>query len=203
MRFVTLVSGGIDSLVFAKQVSDEGNDELPVFVDYGQVAAPLEWAACRETLARASLPAPERIDLRGYYNTVIPPSDSQKWFVPGRNLLLLTVAGALAYRNGAEAICLGLLSEGPSSFPDQSQRFVADAELAIQSALNRRLLIRSPLAAFSKKDVIELALRLSLPISQTYSCQSGSPEYCGACVTCAEILATGFGRLFPQFSRRG
>jgi 7-cyano-7-deazaguanine synthase len=106
-------------------------------------------------------------------------------FTPTRNLLFLVMAGAYAHQVGANSIAIGLLSERFSLFPDQRSDFVVAAEHAIGKALGREIKVLTPLAEFSKAEVLKLAEQKG--ISGTYSCHAGGALPCGNCIACLEF----------------
>jgi len=207
MPVVTLVSGGLDSLVMAKIINRQGEKQVPLFIDYGQLAAKNEWEACKKTMEHSNLPKPLKIDVSGYgkfFPTGItnPEEDIKKSaFLPGRNLLFLLIGSSLAYSKGVDKVAIGLLAEKYSIFPDQNQDFVVNSNFAINSALNADITIATPLIQFNKADVVKLAEDYKLPIKSTYSCHSGKDRYCGQCVACEEILNSGKASIFPQFNK--
>jgi 7-cyano-7-deazaguanine synthase len=197
MEAVVLTSGGIDSLVVAKLLKEEGYKIFPIFIDYGQLGGLKEWEACQKTLELSGLPKPERIDLSGYGKSIKSgltdkgKDISKEAFLPGRNLLFLMTAASYAYQRGIETIAIGFLNEDTHLFPDQTSEFLVNANFAINSALDKYITITTPLIQFHKKEVIELARKLNLPIDQTYSCHSGDGKYCKKCISCKEILDAG------------
>lgn len=208
MRVVSLVSGGIDSIVMAKILQRQGFDQLPLFVDYGQRTLDREWEACQAMCADIGLTPPLRIDLSGF-GKVIPsgltgPEGDYRAsaFVPGRNLMFLVVAAGVGHARKIDTIAIGLLSSGPQSFPDQTEDFVLNANFALNSALGASIKILTPVNAYSKRQVIELAVELKLPLSKTYSCHSGEQQYCGKCVPCREIIDSELTHLFPRLKGR-
>ncbi|WP_419601507.1 7-cyano-7-deazaguanine synthase, partial [Thiolapillus sp.] len=90
-----------------------------------------------------------------------------------------------AYQVGASNISIGLLAERFSLFPDQRNEFIEKAESAIEVALSRRIRVLTPLAEFSKADVLKLAQDKG--ITGTYSCHVGGSEPCGNCIACLEF----------------
>jgi len=207
MDVVVLVSGGLDSVVACKLIEKQGDRALPLFVDYGQLAAQKEWVACQELFNDCGLPVPERIDVNGFGRVISSGlTDRAKdiykdAFLPCRNLLLLTVAGSYAYTKKCGAIAIGLLNEKLHLFPDQTEGFVVNANFAINAALDGNYIIVTPLAQFSKADVVKLAKEYEIPINKTYSCHLGNDMYCGECVSCKEILSSGEKDKFPQFRK--
>lgn len=209
MGVVALVSGGIDSLVMCKLLEKEGQEIMPIFIDYGQLANEKEWASCRKVFEISNLPEPEKIDLNGYGKSIKSGiTDSNKdiytdAFLPGRNMLFLIVAASYAYQKGINSIAIGLLSEETHLFPDQTEEFIVNANFAINSALGDYMTILTPLINFGKNDVVILAKRFGLPIGQTYSCHSGKNTYCGKCISCKEIIDSAGMDSFPQFGGGG
>lgn len=209
MAVVTLVSGGIDSLVVCKILEKENQEQFPIFIDYGQLANEKEWTSCQKIFKKSNLPEPERIDLSGYSKSIKSGiTDNSKdiyidAFLPGRNLIFLVVAASYAYQKRIKNIAIGLLSEKNHLFPDQTEEFLVNANFAINSALGDYITILTPLINFSKCDVINLSKRYNLPIDETYSCHSGKDSYCGKCVACKEIIDSVGKDSLPQFNNGG
>jgi 7-cyano-7-deazaguanine synthase len=111
--------------------------------------------------------------------------DSTLVATPGRNMLFLLTAAAYAYQQNADAVSIGLLHEDTSLFPDQTSAFVQEAEAMITRSIGRSIRVLVPLAAFHKRDVVELARATG--IKHTYSCHMGGASPCGACIACNEF----------------
>jgi 7-cyano-7-deazaguanine synthase len=206
---ISLVSGGVDSLVMSKIIEDQGSTLFPVFLDYGQIAAEKEWDACREVFKECGLPEVFRANLSEYGKlfpsglTDISKDIYSDAFLPGRNMLLLLIGCVYGYRKKGDAVAIGLLSEEEHLFPDQTEEFIVNANFALNSALfkeeDKKLMIVTPLINFNKIQVIKLAEEYNIPIEKTYSCHSGKDAYCGKCIACKEILNSDKKDLFPQF----
>lgn len=191
MSLVNLVSGGLDSTLAGIFANEEGLQVYPLFIDYGQRAAEREWKACQMVHEQLGLAMPVKMDLSGFGDVIKSGLTSDEMdikaeaFTPGRNLLLLLIGSAYAYQVGASAVSIGLLAERFSLFPDQRSEFIKQAELAIEAALGRHIKVLTPLAEFSKADVV--ALGIQKRISGTYSCHAGGNESCGQCISCLEF----------------
>lgn len=191
MSIVNLVSGGLDSTLVGVMSHEEGLAVYPLFIDYGQRARQKEWDTCQRVHAQFGLPAPIRMDLSGFGRVILSGLTSDDMdvkddaFTPGRNLLFLLMGSAYAYQTGASAVSIGLLAERFSLFPDQRAEFIDQAERAIEIALGRRIRVVTPLAEFSKADVVKLAQEKG--ITGTYSCHAGSSQPCGQCISCLEF----------------
>jgi len=192
MGIVTLVSGGLDSTLLAVLANEEGVQQRPLFVNYGQICKDQELAACIEVHRKYGLPVPAVMDLNGYGKLV--PSGltdaalrvNEDAFLPGRNLLFLLAGSAYAYQQNITRVAIGLLSENNSIFPDQTKKFIEMAQQLISYIMDREIVIVAPLMVYTKRDVIELAKRKG--ISGTYSCHAGTAEPCGQCVSCLERI---------------
>jgi 7-cyano-7-deazaguanine synthase len=191
MSIVNLVSGGLDSTLIGVLSKEQGIEQHPLFIDYGQRAADREWLVCQSVHSQYGLPAPVRMDLAGF-GKVIASGLTRKnldvkadAFTPGRNLLFLLMGSAYGYQVGASAVAIGLLSEEFSLFPDQRAAFITQARSAIETALGKDMEIITPLFDFGKDDVVKLANEKG--INGTYSCHVGDENPCGVCIACLEF----------------
>lgn len=191
MSFVNLVSGGLDSTLVGVMAREDGIDNFPLFIDYGQRAARREWETCKLVHDALGLPAPTRMDLSGFGRVIASGLTREELdvkadaFTPGRNLMFLLMGSAYAFQQRASSVSIGLLAEALSLFPDQKRRFLAQAETAITAAMGRQIKVLTPLFEFTKADVVRLA-RLK-GIAGTYSCHTGDPDPCGRCIACLEF----------------
>jgi 7-cyano-7-deazaguanine synthase len=204
MGVVALTSGGIDSIVMCKLLEESGREVIPLFINYGQLGAKNEWAACRYLCKKMGLPKPVNVDLSGYGQslpsgiTSLQKDIYDDAFLPGRNLLFLLTAAAHAFSLGHKIVAIGLLKG--NRFPDQTDEFIVNSNFAINSALDSQMSIVTPLIRFSKSEVISLAQTYGIPLNSTYSCHAGGKEYCGRCISCKEIINSGKSNVFSQFN---
>ena len=197
MRLVTLVSGGIDSIVMSILAAEEGHTLFPLFVDYGQLAKDMEWAACQQLHEESGLPAVRLMDLSGFGRAIPSGITAQELrvnedaFLPGRNLLLILAGAAYAYSLPADAVALGIIDPSAHLFPDQTITFVDQCEDIVYTAMGARIGIVTPLIDLTKRDV--LALARDRGVSRTYSCHGGTAQPCGRCISCLEIKSAQEG----------
>jgi 7-cyano-7-deazaguanine synthase len=127
-------------------------------------------------------------------------------FVPGRNLLFLTLAAAVAYRRGLEVIVTGVCETDFSGYPDCRDDTMKAMQLALSLGMDKRFLIETPLMWIDKADTWRLAETLGgaalvdLIIEHTHTCYLGDREHrhawgygCGSCPAC-ELRARGYAR---------
>ena len=127
-------------------------------------------------------------------------------FVPGRNLLFLTLAAALAYRRGLEVIVTGVCETDYSGYPDCRDDSMKAMQLALSLGLDKRFLIETPLMWIDKAETWRLAQQLGgqplvdLIVEHTHTCYLGDRSHrqdwgygCGTCPAC-DLRAKGFAR---------
>ncbi len=127
-------------------------------------------------------------------------------FVPGRNLVFLTFAGALAYRRGARHLVAGMCETDYSGYPDCRDDTIKAMQVALGLGMDRRFVIHTPLMWIDKAATFALAEDiggkefLGLVIEETHSCYRGDRSRrhdwgygCGECPAC-RLRAEGFAR---------
>jgi 7-cyano-7-deazaguanine synthase len=119
-------------------------------------------------------------------------------FVPGRNLLFLTVAAAVAYRRGIEVLVGGMCETDFSGYPDCRDDTIKALQVALGLGLDRRMTIETPLMWLDKAQTWQLARDLGgdalveLIVEETHTCYLGERgtrhawgHGCGVCPACA------------------
>jgi 7-cyano-7-deazaguanine synthase len=125
-------------------------------------------------------------------------------FVPGRNLLFLTLAAALAYRRGLKHIIGGMCETDFSGYPDCRDDTIKAMQLALNLGMDSRFIVETPLMWLDKAETWRLAERLGsnklveLILEETHSCYLGERgkrhEWgygCGNCPAC-KLRAEGW-----------
>ena len=127
-------------------------------------------------------------------------------FVPGRNLIFLAFAGALAYRRGLRRIVGGMCETDYAGYPDCRDDTVKAMQLALNLGMNARFVLDTPLMRLDKAETWALAERLGgealvdITREHTHSCYKGDHATrhdwgygCGRCPAC-ELRAAGYAR---------
>ena len=127
-------------------------------------------------------------------------------FVPGRNLLFLTLAAALAYRRDLQVMVTGVCETDFSGYPDCRDDTMNAMQLALSLGMDKRFLIETPLMWIDKAETWELAQTIGgkklvdLIIEHTHTCYLGDRTHrqdwgygCGECPAC-DLRAKGFAR---------
>jgi 7-cyano-7-deazaguanine synthase len=131
-------------------------------------------------------------------------------FVPGRNLIFFSFAGALAYRRGARHIVAGMCETDYSGYPDCRDDTVKAMQVALGLGMDRRVTLHTPLmwidkaATFAMADEIGGQALLDLVVEDTHSCYLGDRTRrhewgygCGECPAC-RLRAQGFATFMQR-----
>jgi 7-cyano-7-deazaguanine synthase len=134
-------------------------------------------------------------------------------FVPGRNLVFLTFAAALAYRRGAKHIVAGMCETDFSGYPDCRDDTMKAMQLALNLGMDTRFVIHTPLMWIDKAATWQLAHELGgaalvdVIRADTHTCYNGDRTHqhdwgygCGTCPACT-LRAAGYQRYLQQQSR--
>jgi 7-cyano-7-deazaguanine synthase len=135
-------------------------------------------------------------------------------FVPGRNLLFLTLAAALAYRRGLDVIVTGVCETDYSGYPDCRDDTMKAMQVALSLGMDKRLRIDTPLMWIDKAQTWQMAYDLGqatglphggqqlvdLVVEHSHSCYLGDRTQrhnwgygCGSCPAC-ELRSAGYAR---------
>jgi 7-cyano-7-deazaguanine synthase len=118
-------------------------------------------------------------------------------FVPGRNIVFLTLAAALAWRRGLKRIVGGMCETDFSGYPDCRDDTIKALQVALNLGMDRRFVLETPLMWIDKAQTWELAQRLGgdglveLIVEDSHTCYLGERgerhpwgHGCGACPAC-------------------
>lgn len=127
-------------------------------------------------------------------------------FVPGRNILFLTAAAALAYRQGIDNLVGGMCETDYSGYPDCRNETIEATAKALSLALARNIHVHTPLMWIDKAATWRMAEELGggsfvdLILEETVSCYHGDRTHrhawgygCASCPAC-ELRAKGYAQ---------
>lgn len=209
-KAVVVFSGGQDSTTCLVQAQSRYDEVHAITFDYGQrhreeievarrLASDLDIQAHKvmdvtmlgelaiSALTRDELPVSGELQDNGLPNT----------FVPGRNILFLTLAAIYAYQVGAEAVITGVCETDFSGYPDCRDEFVKALNQAVSLGLDRAIRFETPLMWLDKAETWALADHhghLDTVRQQTLTCYNGiQGDGCGACPAC-ELRSRGLNQ---------
>jgi 7-cyano-7-deazaguanine synthase len=127
-------------------------------------------------------------------------------FVPGRNLVFLCFAGALAYRRGLKHLVAGMCETDFSGYPDCRDDTIKAMQLALTLGMDRRFVVHTPLMWVDKAGTFALAHEIGgealidLLLAETHTCYLGDRVHrhdwgfgCGDCPAC-RLRAAGYAK---------
>lgn len=209
---VVLASGGLDSTVTAAVAKRDGYDINLLTVVYqqrhaieveraGQVATAL--GARRHLILDANLQAIGGSALTGDFPVPKNRTESDRkagipiTYVPGRNLIFLSLAVAYAEVLKASVIYFGANVLDYSGYPDCSPEFIRTFEAAVRVGTKagvegKGIEVRTPLLKMTKAEIVRLGVSLNVPFHLTHSCYDPIGLLaCGHCDSCL-IRKRGF-----------
>ncbi|HAV6897842.1 7-cyano-7-deazaguanine synthase QueC [Vibrio parahaemolyticus] len=200
-KAVVVFSGGQDSTTCLVQALTQYDEVHAITFDYGQrhkLETELAQSLCQElgvtahkvmdvsllnelaisSLTRDDIPVSHELQGNGLPNS----------FVPGRNILFLTLAGIYAYQIGALSVITGVCETDFSGYPDCRSSFVQAMESALQQGMEYDLSLVTPLMWLDKAQTWALADKyehLEFVKNKTLTCYNGViGSGCGDCPSC-------------------
>jgi 7-cyano-7-deazaguanine synthase len=127
-------------------------------------------------------------------------------FVPGRNLLFLTLSAALAYRRGIKHLVTGVCETDYSGYPDCRDDTIKAMQLALNLGMEARFVLHTPLMWIDKAETWKMAEDIGgddlveLMKEHTHTCYQGDRANrhewgygCGECPAC-QLRTEGFNK---------
>ncbi|MEM2891912.1 MAG: 7-cyano-7-deazaguanine synthase QueC [Thermoplasmata archaeon] len=202
---VVLLSGGLDSSTALAMAKERGYRVIALTFDYGQRHARELRSA---SMVAERLAVDEHIvlelDLGKHLDSALTRADADvprgrprdeigreipSTYVPGRNLVFLSIASSIAESRGADAIFIAANSVDFSGYPDCTPEFIQAFQrtLDVGTRAGRSghgIRIEAPLLRMSKGEIVREAVRLGVPLELTWSCYLGGDKACGTCDSC-------------------
>ncbi|WON76185.1 7-cyano-7-deazaguanine synthase QueC [Serratia sp. UGAL515B_01] len=202
-RAVVVFSGGQDSTTCLIQALQQYDEVHCITFDYGQRhRAEIEIAKVLSqtlgakahkildvgllnelaisSLTRSNIPIP---DHESSSQEALPNT-----FVPGRNILFLTLASIYAYQVQAEAVITGVCETDFSGYPDCRDEFVKALNHAMILGIGRNIRFETPLMWLNKAETWALAdyyRQMECIRHDTLTCYNGiQGDGCGKCAAC-------------------
>ncbi|UCD55082.1 MAG: 7-cyano-7-deazaguanine synthase QueC [Candidatus Omnitrophota bacterium] len=198
-KAIVLLSGGIDSAVTLYLAKKKGFCPTALIFDYGQRHRK-EIGFARRIAGKARSPyriiklsfpwkGSSLLDRKMHipkrpFNNIKKGIPST--YVPGRNLIFLSIATSFAETIKGDAIFIGAHTQDFSGYPDCRKTFFDIFKKVITKGTKdgKRIKIYTPLLNKNKKEIIKIGLRLKVPFKFTWSCYEGSRNPCDSCDSC-------------------
>ena len=206
-KAICILSGGMDSSLASYMAKNDGYEIIAVHFNYGQRTQDRELKAFRDICDDLKILEKYEIDIPFFTqigasaltdkNIDVPTGGIEAGvpitYVPFRNGIFLSITAAIAEKEGATAMYIGVVQEDSSGYPDCTDSFINDMKKAINEGTKKdtHIDIKTPLVHLSKAEIVQEALRLNVPLEHTWSCYKEEAEACGVCDSC-RLRLNGF-----------
>lgn len=206
-KAVCIMSGGMDSTLSAYMIKDDGYDIIAVHFNYDQRTQSKELECFNNICESLHVEKIYSLDLDFFKHLGasaltdtcidIPTTGIEDGvpitYVPFRNGIFLSMAAAIAEKEGAEIISIGVVEEDSSGYPDCRESYIKSMQESINLGTKdeTNITINMPLVALKKYQIVEKSLELKVPLHLTWSCYKNEDEACGICDSC-RLRLNGF-----------
>lgn len=200
---LVLLSGGQDSTTALCWAISEFGSVRAVSFDFGQVHK-IELQCAARIAEKLNIPH-QVIDVKSVFAGIqncallcgkMDSKSSEKFpatFVPGRNLLFLSVAATVAFPLGIRDLVIGVSEADYSGYPDCREPFIQSVQSSISLAMDEPFRVHAPFLHTTKADEVLLMQKLGHLdlLAETHTCYRGLCPPCGECDAC-KLRAAGF-----------
>ena len=206
-KAICILSGGMDSTLASYIAKNDGYEIIAVHFNYGQRTQDRELKAFRDICNDLDILEKYEIDIPFFTQigasaltdkTIDVPTGGVEagvpiTYVPFRNGIFLSITAAIAEKEGATAMYIGVVQEDSSGYPDCTDEFINDMKKAINQGTKKdtHIDILTPLVHLSKAQIVKEAIKLNVPLEHTWSCYKEEKEACGVCDSC-RLRLNGF-----------
>ena len=206
-KAICILSGGMDSTLASYIAKNDGYEIIAVHFNYGQRTQDRELKAFRDICDDLKILEKYEIDIPFFTQigasaltdkTIDVPTGGIEagvpiTYVPFRNGIFLSITAAIAEKEGASAMYIGVVQEDSSGYPDCTDEFISKMGKAINQGTKEetKIEIRTPLVHLSTAHIVQEALQLNVPLNLTWSCYKEEEIACGVCDSC-RLRLNGF-----------
>lgn len=200
-KAVVLVSGGMDSCLTAAYAYEKYEPAF-LHVNYGQRTQRREAKAFNDIAKYYGVKQKLVVDIShlkqiggsSLTDKNIPVSKANlktnkipSSYVPFRNANILAIAVSWAEVIGARAIFIGAVEEDSSGYPDCRKTFfnAYNEVIKLGTKISSNIKIETPIIKYSKKQIVQKAIKMKAPLHLTWSCYKSGIKACGDCDSCA------------------
>ncbi len=206
-KAVCIMSGGMDSTLSAYMMQNKGYEIIAVHFNYAQRTQAKELQCFEEITQALQTHQKYILDLDFFQqlgasaltdtNIQVPTNGIEEGvpvtYVPFRNGIFLSMAAAIAEKEGAEVISIGVVEEDSSGYPDCRESYIQSMQKSINLGTKEstNIEITMPLVHLKKSQIVQEALKLAVPLELTWSCYKNEEKACGVCDSC-RLRLNGF-----------
>ena len=206
-KAVCIMSGGMDSTLSAYMMQNNGYDIIAIHFNYDQRTQAKELECFNNICDELHVLNRYILDLDFFSqlgtsaltdkSIEVPTSGVEEGvpvtYVPFRNGIFLSMAAAIAEKEGAEVISIGVVEEDSSGYPDCRESYIKSMQQSINLGTKdeTKIEIHMPLVSLKKSQTVKKAVELEVPLSLTWSCYKNEDKACGVCDSC-RLRLNGF-----------
>lgn len=199
-KAVCIISGGMDSALTAWKLKSAGYTIVAVHYNYGQRTENRELSSFKALCTALGTAAEYAIDLDFFsqigasaltdHTIAVPEAGIEPGipvtYVPFRNGIFLSIAAAIAEKEGASVIGIGVVEEDSSGYPDCREAYIGAMQRAVNLGTKdeTNITIEMPLVHLKKEQIVAEAIALGVPLELTWSCYQSEDAACGVCDSC-------------------
>ncbi len=174
---IVLLSGGMDSTACLHFYKKEDYNVTPLYINFGQIAAPNELTAARNVCQHYNL------ELRTL--NCIGDKQFSNGNISGRNAFLLITA-LMHFDFKYAIIALGIHTG--TDYQDCTPEFLNRMQTVYDLYKNGTIKIGAPFIKWTKNEIYDYCLLNNIPLKLTYSCELGLKQPCGICKSCKDLM---------------
>lgn len=212
-KAVCIMSGGMDSTLVAYMMKQKGYEVIGVHFNYEQRTEQKELQCFQNIIKELEIEKKYVLDI-GFFKTLGASALTDKkldvpvdgledgvpiTYVPFRNGIFLSMAAAIAEKEAADVIAIGVVEEDSSGYPDCRENYIASMQNSINLGTKEttNIQIEMPLVHLKKSQIVEESLKRNVALHLTWSCYKNEDKACGVCDSCRLRLA-GFSNAGVQ-----
>lgn len=206
-KAVCIMSGGMDSTLAAYMMRDEGYEIIGLHFNYEQRTQTKELEAFNAICKELDVKDPYIINM-DFFNKIgasaltdknidVPESGVEEGvpvtYVPFRNGIFISLATAIAEKEGAEVLSIGVVEEDSSGYPDCREEYISSMQKSINLGTKdeTHLEIKMPLVHLKKSQIVQESFQREVALELTWSCYQSEEKACGLCDSC-RLRLNGF-----------
>lgn len=199
-KAVCIMSGGMDSTLASYMLKAQGYDIVAVHFNYHQRTQKKELDCFRAITDNIGASETYEIDL-DFFSDIgasaltdsridVPTGGLESGvpvtYVPFRNGIFLSIAAAIAEKEGAGIIGIGVVEEDSSGYPDCREAYIQAMQRAVNLGTRdeTHIEIAMPLVHLKKEQIVAEAVNYDVPLALTWSCYQNEDAACGVCDSC-------------------
>jgi 7-cyano-7-deazaguanine synthase len=206
-KAVCVMSGGMDSTLSAYMMKNSGYEIIAIHFNYDQRTQKKELECFEKICTQLKVVEKYILDLDFFKqlgasaltdkSLEVPTGGVEEGvpitYVPFRNGIFLSMAAAIAEKEGASVISIGVVEEDSSGYPDCREEYIKSMQNSINLGTKdeTQIEIRMPLVHLKKSQIVKEALLQKVPLELTWSCYTNEDAACGVCDSC-RLRLNGF-----------